>query len=396
LSQARARAEAAGVRLGRWPRRSRTGLRPWVAPAARRFIRREWKLAAALHRLRHGSAENLLTRGQDLKHPIEVVFATHNGARTLPRMIAAMEQVEPPSRGWRLIAVDNASTDHSRDMLEGARDRLPIEILSCPTPGKMPAILTALAVTASDLVVFTDDDVEPDRQWLRAYEQAASDNPQTDVFGGPITPEPLEPLTAWFEVSHPAHAELFAKTDGVSGPADTLPNFFGPNFMLRRRCLEIYHEVPASLGPSFQGRAARTFAMGEDTAIMEIAWRRGYLAQGVPDAGVKHLVRRHQTELTEMLERAERHGRGWAVRRLERGRFTAAIRLELIARGLAAKALASAAGTKPDTETFMSLWRAHWQIGAAKTAGFQLAGGRARPAGRPANLGAAQGEITSA
>src|SRR5438552_3549431 len=144
---------------------------------------------------------------------IDLVFATHNGARTLPRMLAALERLYPPSRPWRVLAVDNASTDETAAILNRWAERLPLQVLSCSTPGKMPALRMAAPLTDGDLVVFTDDDVEPDPRWLRAYETAADASPQAGIFGGPINPAPVEPLEVWYELSRAHHAELFARAE---------------------------------------------------------------------------------------------------------------------------------------------------------------------------------------
>lgn len=295
---------------------------------------------------------------------ITVLFATHNGARTLPRMFAALERLERPRRRWTILAVDNGSTDETRRLLEGASARLPLTILSCPTPGKLPAQQLGARAADGDLIIFTDDDVEPVPGWLVAYEAAADAAPEAGLFGGPIIPVPLEPLTEWFEASASHHAEMFARTEFADERIDPERQLFGGNFMLRRGCLDVLYDIPATLGPTFENRGRARFAMGEDTALMGLVKARGVQARGVPDAAVRHLVRRSQTELPFMLQRAERHGRGWAIVHIAAGGFSLRRRLATCARMLPGLLSAEPKAAAAEPATFNRLWQAHWRRGA--------------------------------
>lgn len=302
---------------------------------------------------------------------IDVIFATHSGARTLPLMLAALRRLEPPRRPWRILAVDNASTDETAALLaEAARD-LPLIPLSCPEPGKMPALKIGAAQAQGDLVIFTDDDVEPDPGWLRAYEAAAdAASAAVGLFGGPIRPRPMEAVSPWFEASRDYHAELFARSDEPDGPVDAVARVFGPNFMIRREHLGVLDQVAPGLGPTFVSGKAKSFAMGEDTEIMALVMRASASATYVRAAAVNHLVRGFQTELGFMLSRAERHGRGTAIRLVEeKGRSPtrrAKIALEQAIRSLAVKG----AGGPPSPAAFHAQWLARWHTGAVRGALF--------------------------
>jgi hypothetical protein len=296
-----------------------------------------------------------------------IVFSTKDGAMTLPRMLAAMERLCSPSRPWRIYAVDNGSSDATAHILADWSRRLPLSLLTCPVPGKQAALEQAVRQLDEDLVVFTDDDIIASPNWLAAYERAADLTPEADVFGGPIEPEPLEPLDVWFDLSRGHHAELFARLEVEDGPQSGL-NFFGGNFMLRGQHLSLLREVPAHLGPAARGSPASRFGMGEDSALMEAAAARGLLGWGVAAAAVRHLVRLQQSHLGPMLQRARHHGRGWAIRHLSERPPTDAARLRLVASGLAAAAegwVGRLHGPPRRTSgEFDRLWKQHWRVGA--------------------------------
>ena len=302
---------------------------------------------------------------------ISILFATHNGARTLPRMMAALARLKAPDRPWRIVAVDNASTDETAQILAEAAMRLPMTVLSCPTPGKLPALKVGVGAVTGDLVVFTDDDVEPVPGWLRAYEAAADAHPEAGFFGGPITPTPLEPLSPWYEVSEGFHGELFARSRIEDGPIDPEDDLFGPNFMLRAEHLDVLDSTPDWIGPTFQASKAKSFPLCDDTAIVMAAGAKGLAARGVAAARVNHLVRGFQTELTFMLERAQRHGRGWAIHYLSAKGPTLKRRLGVIGKGLAGGlAPPKPQAAEPDPARFEKMWKANWLHGAALGAAF--------------------------
>ena len=301
---------------------------------------------------------------------LDILFATHNGAVTLPRMLAALERLRPPTRPWRIVAVDNASTDATRQILVEAASRLPLTIVDCPAPGKLPALKKGLLQVTGDLVVFTDDDVEPCPEWLTAYEAAAEAHPEVGVFGGPISPVALDDLSPWYQVSTRHHGELFARSQVEDGSIDLSDEVYGPNFMLRREHLDLLTSLPDWMGPTFETGRARRFPMGEDTAIMLAAQNRGLKARGVSAARVNHLVRGFQTDIAFMLERAQRHGRGWAVVYLSTRGPSLKRRLEIIGRSLPALLAAAKHGGLPDANRFEALWQANWRRGAALGAAF--------------------------
>jgi glucosyl-dolichyl phosphate glucuronosyltransferase len=302
---------------------------------------------------------------------IDIVFATHNGERTLPLMLAALRTLAPPRRPWRVVAVDNASTDRSAALLRDAAADLPMLILACAEPGKMPALKMAAKHVSGDLVLFTDDDVTPAPAWLQAYEAGADQaGEDVGVFGGPITPTPMEELSPWFESSRRYHAELFALTDEPDGWVDAEAHIYGPNFLIRRTHIDVLDTIAAGVGPTFSAQRRRTFAMGEDSLIVSRVAGRGAGAIYVRAARVGHLVRRFQTDLGFMLDRAERHGRGAAIRDLAGKPGAITRRLRIVMQNAPGAGAPSGAGAAPSAETFERLWLARWRLGAIKAALF--------------------------
>jgi glycosyltransferase involved in cell wall biosynthesis len=305
----------------------------------------------------------------DSRCGISILFSTHNGERTLPILIDALTKLNQPGVPWEIIAVDNASTDATPAILREAARHLPLTVLLSPRPGKHEALKVGAKCIAGDLVLFTDDDVKPSPDWITAYLDAASNNPGSSLFGGPITPMGIEPLSPWFEASANHHEVLFARSRHPGGKVDAIDFLYGPNFLIRRSEIGVLDEIPANLGPAFD--RSNNYAMGLDSAIMQVLIHRGARPIFVPEASVQHCVRAYQTDLNYLLARAERHGRGIALRRVALAKHSCLTRFRILLEGALSYSKARfsvPAKPVPAGKDFDRLWDVHWPIGAMKGA----------------------------
>ena len=65
---------------------------------------------------------------------LTVLFATFNGAHTLPTVLEAYRNLEEPDGGWKLVVVDNGSTDDTPIILNRFKDLLPLTCLHLSEP----------------------------------------------------------------------------------------------------------------------------------------------------------------------------------------------------------------------------------------------------------------------
>jgi glycosyltransferase involved in cell wall biosynthesis len=235
---------------------------------------------------------------------LTVLVATFNGAPTLHRTLDALCALESPAGGWRLIVVDNGSTDTTPRILERYRGRLPLTCLTESRPGKNVALNTGLEAADGDVVVFTDDDVLPHRRWLEHFRTAADERGSFAVFGGPILAEWELPPEPWLLDWVPLDSTFTVTVPREEGPMDPW-DVFGPNLAVRA---EIFHRgfrFDESIGPR-----GGDYAMGSETEFLIRLGDRGFKAWHVEKASVRHLIRRHQMEPAWILDRAYRFGRG--------------------------------------------------------------------------------------
>src|SRR6202047_4457195 len=128
---------------------------------------------------------------------VTVLLATYNGAGTLPKALNAYCQLQAPRAGWKLVIVDNGSTDGSKDLVCSFMDRLPLTYTFESSRGKNAALNTGLAKVEGDLVAFTDDDTLPRPDWLIEMRRAADAHSSFSMFGGSVVPHWEVPPEAW-------------------------------------------------------------------------------------------------------------------------------------------------------------------------------------------------------
>jgi hypothetical protein len=240
---------------------------------------------------------------------IKVVFATRNGARTLPAALAG--HLSQRLRPEQVVAVDNGSTDRTGEILHGASDNpgLRLTVLREGGRGKNRALNRALPlVSDADLVVFTDDDAVPEPDWLEQLAAAAQSAPRHAILGGTIKPGWMAPPPAWlFDWRVPLDVCFAVNASIAEGPV-AAKKIWGPNMAVRGGVLRQGHSFDVSVGPD----GSPTYPMGSETEFTQRLERAGHHGWFARKAVVRHLVRPEQMEEHWVIGRAYRCGLGAA------------------------------------------------------------------------------------
>jgi glucosyl-dolichyl phosphate glucuronosyltransferase len=121
---------------------------------------------------------------------LDVILPTFNRAPLLARTLESLRAATAPSGlTVRVLVVDNASTDDTRDTVERIQQQFPhkLDYVFVPTPGKPYALNAGLDATDGDLVGLIDDDEEIDEQWFRCIVEAFNGS-DLDFIGGRCLP----------------------------------------------------------------------------------------------------------------------------------------------------------------------------------------------------------------
>jgi glycosyltransferase involved in cell wall biosynthesis len=218
---------------------------------------------------------------------ITVAICTWNRAKLLDRTLARMRDLKIPSGlTWELLVVNNNGTDDTDAVVKSHESALPLRLLHEPKQGHSNARNCAVENTRGELLIWTDDDVLVDPEWLAEYAAAADRFPEAGYFGGTVDP--------WFEVAPPAWVKR--NLPALEGPF-ALRSFgpevrplkdgervFGASMAFRTALLREHQFNPAL------GRNGTGMLSGDETDLVDRLVAQGRFGVWVGTARVQHFV----------------------------------------------------------------------------------------------------------
>lgn len=238
---------------------------------------------------------------------ISVLIATYNRAEILYRTLESMTRLDRAGLSVEFVVVDNNSSDHTKEVIESFDDKLTIHYLFEPRPGKNCALNKALnKVPLGKLVVFTDDDVEPQKDWLKAVITVTNRWLDYSVFGGKIYaiwPNGRPPKWAQSRFIQSLGFAIHDYEDSEC-PYKSGQYPFGPNFWVHREIFEDGRRFNEAIGPRPQNRI-----MGSETSFLKRLTDQGYGIVYSPKAVIGHRIQMYQLSMSYIWKRAYRYGR---------------------------------------------------------------------------------------
>ena len=247
---------------------------------------------------------------------ISVLISTYKRPDILRKTLFSFQNLNTANLSWQLLVADNANDIKTQSILKSFQDKLPLDFIVVTKPGKNVALNRLVRLAKGQLIVFTDDDVTPDTNWLIELWQASQRWPDDILFGGKVVPVFPPNTPEWIRDSNfeyaPAAFAWFDKGDEEM-PFEDAP--FGPNMAVRK---EVFtkHKIffDEHIGPR-----GTDYPMGSETSFCRKLKKikKNYIY--VPNAIVYHRIRPDQITFKALLKRAYRHGRGFAVAHSDHG-----------------------------------------------------------------------------
>jgi glycosyltransferase involved in cell wall biosynthesis len=206
---------------------------------------------------------------------ISVIIATRNRAKSLTRTLDCFKDVTIPT-GVRaeILVVDNASNDETPDVAEKAKlKKVEVRYLYEGRRGKSQALNAALPQARGQIVLFTDDDVLPAKDWLERMSRPLLAR-ECDAAGG-RTELAKEICRPWMTKSLKAGLAFF------DGPGAGPLEFIGANMGVHRSVFERIPAFDAEIGPGALG-------LFEDTLFCWQMAEAGFRLRYVPEALAVH------------------------------------------------------------------------------------------------------------
>lgn len=199
-----------------------------------------------------------------------------------------------------VLAVNRSAADCESTSLD-AFACVADQVVHEPEPGKSNALNTAIRSCHGELVAFTDDDADPDDDWLEQITTPLQRDPELTGTGGQVLPVfPPGGPPAWFRQILARSRSSFlgpfhflgneVKDYGTPTGLGLLP--FGANACYRRDAL-LQHPFLPELGPN----RVTQMRGGEDTLLALEMLMAGGRLRYIPTARVYHPVTRERMTL---------------------------------------------------------------------------------------------------
>ncbi len=218
-----------------------------------------------------------------------VVVCTHNNSELLGRTVVSLVRCASRDQGFEIVVVDNASTDDTAavvaELIRGY-PHLELRYVYEPRLGLHHARHAGARAARSELILYTDDDVEVDPSWVAAYAEAFANHPEMAAAGGPALPRWGADPPTW--VREAATSSWFCLPLALidRGPEFQLSpgaDFFGLNMAVRADALSRF----GGFRPELIGSAV----VGSGEWGLQMAMQRaGALVGWIPAARVRHWV----------------------------------------------------------------------------------------------------------
>lgn len=246
---------------------------------------------------------------------ITVLLATYNGEKVLPRTLEGYVLQRNADFHWKLVVVDNGSTDRTPAIIKDFQTNLKIESIFEPIPGKNRALNAGLTALDGEIIIISDDDAIPQSDFLATWQRVFSQQPSYDIFGGSIEPLFDVDPPGWMSRKRTKFEELFSARSLPDGPVEP-GEIFGPNMAVRRSVFRQGLKFSESIGPD--GKDAN-YPMGSETEFCIRAHSYGHKTWFAREPRVWHIIRPHQLESGFCSQRAYRNGRGCAQMLWDKG-----------------------------------------------------------------------------
>ena len=179
---------------------------------------------------------------------LNVIICTYNRSASLKRTLESIGGACIPERlEWELIIVDNNSDDDTRAVVESYQQNssLPIVYLKEKKQGLSHARNCGITASRGKIIVFTDDDVIVDRNWIGNIVKAFAEY-DVQCIGGRILPVWAEPQPKW--LSKCLWADIALLDYGDHPLYMETPNLWGANLAVKAESFQKYGHFDTDRG----------------------------------------------------------------------------------------------------------------------------------------------------
>lgn len=227
---------------------------------------------------------------------ISIIICTCNRAEHLRQTLATLMEVCVPAHlPCELIVMDNASTDHTAEVVHSCKfTNMPLRYIYEPRLGKSYAYNTGMAAAQGEVFLFTDDDTRLPHNWIEGMCHPILSSKAHAVAGAVKIAPHLE--RSWMQEGHRA---WLASTERLS--ADDPEDMVGANMAFSREVLAKVPGFDPELGPGALG-------FGEETLFAFQLRQAGYSITSAFNRVVEHHFDEARLSRASFIDRTKKAG----------------------------------------------------------------------------------------
>lgn len=238
-----------------------------------------------------------------------IIIPTYNRADILNKTLFSLTQhIKQCKFTCELYIVDNNSTDNTKDIALAYKECGFVNYLFEERQGKNFCLNTAINLAKGKTLIFVDDDIIPQENWLENIHQSIINWPDKDVFGGKVTPLFPSKTPAWVREGQFANfVYAIHSLEQAEGPYTGNITPTGPNCWVNKKVFDNGYYYDHNIGPQGKGRVS-----GSELEFFTRIAKAGYHPVYVPSAEVLHQIQPFQTTIKYLLKRSYSSGTGFA------------------------------------------------------------------------------------
>lgn len=248
---------------------------------------------------------------------LTVAICTYRRLDMLSLTLDSLTRCTPINAAWELVLIDNAGEQAVANLAQSFADRLPLRYLHEPNLGASHARNRATREAKAPIILFTDDDVLFDVDWLSRMWQAVGSQPDCAFWGGRV--EPIWPAQkpAWYDdelspMMGDAIVQYRRGAEPRSWQPENDPPFYTANLALRVASIEQAGYFDTNVGHVGGKRMGM-----EDSLMVKAISNAGGPGWYAADAVVHHPVPPDRMTKSYMFGFARRQA--WLSAQLHRG-----------------------------------------------------------------------------
>jgi glycosyltransferase involved in cell wall biosynthesis len=208
---------------------------------------------------------------------ISVIICTYNRAESLKKTLDSIKNMSIPNDlSWEILMVDNNSSDNTKKVIEEFRIKSGLNVVYVfeEKRGLSNARNSGIRNAQGEIIVFTDDDCIPDKNWLFFISKEFEADPSLSLIGGRV------------ELYDPNDQPVTIRTSKERNHFTSIGQLFslipGCNFAFHRRILDALGGFDPDFGAGTRVKAA------EDSDFLYRAYKMGFKMVYSPEILVYH------------------------------------------------------------------------------------------------------------